>query len=176
MNAGLAGPAGFGGICFLHWLGAAAGLCVSVRCAEHKQYTHMLHGAFVLLTRCQTAPSLGACCAVLAVQSICLRPYHSSTVRCMCGGVAAAALLGPGVGVEAVQAVVAAYPTPISLHRAYEACMRAALATPGSNATGAAQAMLTELQLASGQRLGPNKSRIVYERLFMNGWDVAAAR
>jgi hypothetical protein len=85
---------------------------------------------------------------------------------------AAAALAG--IGVEAVQAVVAAYTTPISLFRAYETCMRQALALPGGNATAAAQGMLTSLQLGSGRQLGPHKARVVYEKLFMNGWDVTA--
>ena len=79
-----------------------------------------------------------------------------------------------GIGVEAVQAVVAAYPTPISLFRAYQSCMRAALAAPGGNATAAAQGMLTGLQLGSGRSLGLHKARVVYEKLFMNGWDVNA--
>jgi hypothetical protein len=83
-------------------------------------------------------------------------------------------LLLAGIGVEAVHAVVAAYPTPISLFRAYEACMRQALASPNGNATAAAQGMLTTLQLGSGRQLGPHKARVVYEKLFMNGWDVAA--
>eukprot|EP00775_Hariotina_reticulata_P012004 gene12004-12148_t len=76
-----------------------------------------------------------------------------------------------GIGVEAVLAIVSIYPTPISLFWAYEATIQAALAA-GHNATGAAQALLCDVCQASGQRVGPAKSKHVYDKLFANGWNV----
>jgi hypothetical protein len=80
-----------------------------------------------------------------------------------------------GIGEEAVCAVVAAYPTPISLYRAYEATIRAAMAQGpgGQHAVAAARGLLADLAQGSGQRLGPAKAAVVYDRLFANGWNLA---
>jgi hypothetical protein len=79
------------------------------------------------------------------------------------------------VGEEAASAVVAAYPTPLRLFRAYEAAITAAARAGGASAAAApgaaARRLLAELPLAGGSRLGPAKSRAVYERLFEAGWD-----
>lgn len=85
-------------------------------------------------------------------------------------------VLHAGIGEEAVCAVVAAYPTPISLYRAYEATIQAAMARgPSGHAVAAARGLLADLAQGSGQRLGPAKAAVVYERLFANGWNLAAA-
>lgn len=88
---------------------------------------------------------------------------------------ALAACVHAGIGEEAVCAVVAAYPTPISLYRAYEATIQAAMAQgPGGHAVAAARGLLADLAQGSGQRLGPAKAAVVYDRLFANGWNLAA--
>lgn len=86
-----------------------------------------------------------------------------------------------------MSAIVAAYPTPISLYRAYNNTITAALAGSGagaaaaggegggstsSNATAAARGLLANLTQGSGQRLGPSKAAVVFDRLFANGWNL----
>jgi hypothetical protein len=72
------------------------------------------------------------------------------------------------LGPETVQAVVAAYPTPVSLWRAY----RTALA--GGGGVPAARALLTPLRVEGGRAVGPVKSACVFDRLFRAGWGLAA--
>lgn len=69
-------------------------------------------------------------------------------------------------------AIVAAYPTPISLYRAYASTITAAMAA-NRNATAAARALLADLTQGSGQRVGPSKAAVVYDKLFANGWNLA---
>jgi hypothetical protein len=84
-------------------------------------------------------------------------------------------LYAAGIGEEAVTAIVAAYPTPISLYRAYEASIKAALRSNG-NAVAAARGLLVDLVQGSGQRLGPSKAAVVYDKLFANGWNLGKAQ
>jgi hypothetical protein len=76
-----------------------------------------------------------------------------------------------------VAAIVATYPTPISLFRAYEATITTALNAPapqaGIGATAAARGLLAGLQQGSGQRLGASKAAAVFDALFANGWKLA---
>jgi len=60
------------------------------------------------------------------------------------------------------------YPTPISLWRAYQACIRGALAG-GGDAVAAGNSMLTRLP-----GIGPETSRSVYTHLMANGWELKA--
>lgn len=78
-----------------------------------------------------------------------------------------------GIGEEAVNAIVAAYPTPISLYRAYELTIKDSIAA-NRNATAAAKSMLANLTQSSGQRVGPSKAAVVYDKLFANGWNTTA--
>ncbi len=80
-----------------------------------------------------------------------------------------------GMGTSAVHAVLAAYPTARSLHEAYEDAAREAR-REGRDASAAACALLANLPLPGNTgRVGANKSRDVFELLFLENSDLQTA-
>ena len=71
-----------------------------------------------------------------------------------------------GISSETCETILQAYPTPISLWRAYEAVIRDATGR-GQNTVAAANKLLTCLP-----RIGPDTSRLVFSSLFANGWQL----
>lgn len=80
-----------------------------------------------------------------------------------------------GIGVDAALAVSQAYPTPLRLYRAYKAAITTALhSTPPQSALSAARGLLAALPMPRGPgKLGSERSRLVYDVLFANGWNLA---
>jgi len=73
----------------------------------------------------------------------------------------------PGLGPEAITAVLKAYPTPSSLWKAYREAMK-----QGKGSVAAPEALLTGVKTESGRNIGPEKSRKVYQMLFMDRWNL----
>lgn len=79
-----------------------------------------------------------------------------------------------GLGPEAVSTILAAYPTPISLFRAYRDVVVRAQRV-GRSGRVAAEELLAGLKNArNGRCIGIEKSRKVFRDLFASGWDVVA--
>ncbi|KAK9831459.1 hypothetical protein WJX81_007468 [Elliptochloris bilobata] len=81
----------------------------------------------------------------------------------------------PGVGSELAEAVLRAYPTPLSLWRAYAAAQSAASAA-GQPAGPAAAAVLAGLPVSAHRKVSPAQAAKVFGGLFACGWQAAAAR
>lgn len=79
----------------------------------------------------------------------------------------------PGVGNLLSDAILRAYPTPISLWSAYRAAIIAAMQRNG-DAVAAANGMLVGLTVSQGiRKVTARESALVYRSLFSNGWQVA---
>lgn len=70
-----------------------------------------------------------------------------------------------GVGQDAAEAILRQYPTPISLWRAYQSIMAAAI-SGGTDATAQAQQMLRDIPTSALRKIGPSTSKKVFECLF----------
>ena len=75
--------------------------------------------------------------------------------------------VGAGVGSELAEAILRAFPTPLSLRQAYEAAMKGA---PPGRAVLCAQKLLIGLQVNNARRISPNQSAKVFDSLFAAGW------
>ena len=77
----------------------------------------------------------------------------------------------PGLGPDAVAAILAAYPVPKDLFKAY----REALIEGIRNGRGGqvmAESVLVGIQADGGRAIGPDKAKKVFQNLFMNHWNL----
>lgn len=73
-----------------------------------------------------------------------------------------------GVGADVAETILQAYPTPLSLWKAFEAAMKNA--APGS-ALGDARRVLTGLVVSPARKISVNQSAKVFDSLFAAGWN-----
>ena len=73
----------------------------------------------------------------------------------------------PGVGADLAEAILRVYPTPLSLHTAYEAGMRGA---PAGQVVTAAQRLLEGIRVSPARKIGAQQSAKVFDTLFAAGW------
>ena len=78
------------------------------------------------------------------------------------------------MGCELAEAVLRAYPTPLSLWHAYAAALASASAA-GQAPAPAAAGVLAGLPVSARRKISPAQAAKVFSGLFAGGWQAAAA-